>query len=86
MASGTEPTRDMIGSIAAQLMILYDEAKKEKNEDAAQAYSMALNVVRNETKGVKIFFDGPPPILRKVPRASFPEKYADRLSPKHRPK
>lgn len=75
----------MIGSIAAQLMILYDEAMKENEREAAEAYAMALNVVRNETKGVKIFFDGPPPTLRKVPRRQFPDTFVKRLAPKHRP-
>ena len=46
---------------------------------------MALNVVRNETNGVKIFFDGPPPTLRTVPRKSFPEDLEGRLAPMHRP-
>lgn len=80
------PTREMLGSIAAQLMVLYDNAMADGQKEAAEAYAMALNVVRNETKGVKIFFDGPPPTLRTVPRKSFPEDLASRLAPMHRPR
>ena len=76
----------MIGSVAAQLMILYDHAMSEQNEEAARAYAMALNLVRHETKGVKIFFDGPPPTLRQIPQVSFPEELIDRLPPKHQPR
>lgn len=85
MADSKEPTRDMLGSIAAQLMILYDNAMSEDRTEAAEAYAMALNVVRNETEGVKIFFDGPPPTVRTVPRAEFPMELTNRLAPKHRP-
>jgi hypothetical protein len=85
MADSNEPTRDMLGSIAAQLMILYDDAAANDRSAAADAYAMALNVVRNETEGVKIFFDGPPPTLRTVPRKSFPEDLESRLAPMHRP-
>ena len=83
--SETTPTTDMITRIAAQLMVLYDEAINADNPDAAEAYARALNVVRTETNGVRITFDGPSPILRKVPRVPFPEEYVDRLSPAHRP-
>ncbi len=85
MSDENEPTREMLGSIAAQLMILYDDAMGEGRKEAAEAYAMALNVVRNETEGVKIFFDGPPPTLRTVPRKSFPEDLEGRLAPMHRP-
>jgi len=85
MAVEKEPTREMLGSIAAQLMILYDDAASKKEKEKADAYAMALNVVRNETEGVKIFFDGPPPTLRTVPRKAFPEDLAGRLAPMHRP-
>lgn len=85
MADSKEPTRDMLGSIAAQLMILYDDAMSDDREEAAEAYAMALNVVRNETEGVKIFFDGPPPTVRTVPRTEFPKELTTRLAPKHRP-
>ncbi|WP_146110128.1 hypothetical protein [Salinibacter sp. 10B] len=85
MSSSQEPTREMLGSIAAQLMILYDNAMADGQTEAAEAYAMALNVVRNETNGVKIFFDGPPPTLRTVPRKSFPEDLEGRLAPMHRP-
>lgn len=85
MAQSKEPTRDMVCSIAAQLMILYDEAMKEKNTEAAEAYARSLNIVRNETPGVRILFDGPPPTLRQIPRIGFPDDLARRLSPKHRP-
>lgn len=85
MADTQEPSREMLGSIAAQLMILYDDAMADDRREAAEAYAMALNIVRNETKGVKIFFDGPPPTLRTVPRKSFPEDLEGRLAPMHRP-
>lgn len=85
MADETEPTREMLGSIAAQLMILYDDAMADDRTEAADAYAMALNVVRNETGNVKIFFDGPPPTLRTVPRKSFPDDLEGRLAPMHRP-
>jgi hypothetical protein len=85
MADSNAPTREMLGSIAAQLMILYDDAVSDDRTEAAEAYAMALNVVRNETDGVAISFDGPPPTLRTVPRRSFPEDLAGRLSPAHRP-
>lgn len=85
MTDSDQPTRDMITSIAAQLMILYDDAMSKKNKDAARAYATAINVVRNQTKGVKITFNGPPPTLRSIPRISFPKELESRLSPKHRP-
>lgn len=85
MADSKDPTREMLGSIAAQLMILYDDAAADGRSAAAEAYAMALNVVRNETDGVEISFDGPPPTLRTVPRRSFPADLAERLSPVHRP-
>ena len=85
MSDETQPTREMLGSIAAQLMILYDDAMSDGRKEAADAYAMALNVVRNETDGVKIFFDGPPPTLRTVPRKEFPDDLEDRLAPMHRP-
>ena len=85
MADEREPTCEMLGSIAAQLMILYDDAMANDRPEAAEAYAMALNVVRNETNGVKIFFGGPPPTLRTVPRTSFPERLEERLAPLHRP-
>lgn len=75
----------MVTSIAAQLMILYDQAMSEKNPEAARAYALALNLLRRETKGVKISFDGPPPTLRRIPTVHFPEDLADRLPPKYRP-
>jgi hypothetical protein len=86
MASSGEPTREMLSSIAAQLMILYDEAMKEQRPDVAEAYARALNVVRNETPGVRITFDGPPPTLRQIPRIGFPDELVSRLAPPHRPK
>lgn len=85
MADQTESSRKMLGSIAAQLMILYDDAMADDRQDAAEAYALALNVVRNETDGVNILFDGPPPTLRTVPRKSFPDDLEDRLAPIHRP-
>jgi hypothetical protein len=85
MAESNAPTREMLSRIAAQLMILYDEAMNDKNKEAAQAYARSLNILRTETKGVTITFDGPPPILRKVPRLPFPDDYIHRLSPRHRP-
>jgi hypothetical protein len=85
-ASSKDPTREMLSSIAAQLMILYDEAMKERRPDVAEAYARALNVVRNETPGVRITFDGPPPTLRQIPRVTFPENLVHRLAPPHRPR
>lgn len=85
MASSKQPSSDMITSIAAQLMILYDHAMSEKNTEAAKAYALALNLLRRETKGIKISFDGPPPTLRRIPQVYFPEDLVDRLPPKHRP-
>jgi len=85
MASSKKTTSDMVTSVAAQLMILYDHAMAEKNTEAAEAYALALNLLRRETKGIKISFDGPPPTLRRIPQAYFPEELADRLPPKHRP-
>jgi len=79
------PTRQMLVRIVAQLMVLYDDAVSSDRREAAQAYAMALNVVRNETKGVTISFDGPPPTLRGIPTIRMPERLADRLAPKHRP-
>lgn len=85
MTDSGQSTEDMMTSIAAQLMILYDDAMNKREKDAAKAYAMAINVVRNQTKGVKISFNGPPPTLRSIPRISFPEDLKSRLSPKHRP-
>lgn len=85
MADSKEPTSEMLGSIAAQLMILYDDAMSDGRTEAADAYAMALNIVRNETEDVKIFFGGPPPTVRTVPRTEFPKELMDRLAPKHRP-
>lgn len=79
------PTRSMLVRIAAQLMILYDDAMTNDRKEAAEAYAMALNVVRNETDGVKITFDGPPPTLRGIPTIDFPERLEERLAPNHRP-
>jgi hypothetical protein len=85
MADSAESPSKMLGSIAAQLMILYDDAVTDDRSEAAEAYAMALNVVRNESEGVEIVFDGPPPTVRTVPRKSFPENLAERLAPMHRP-
>jgi hypothetical protein len=85
MATTKEPTRDMLASIAAQLMILYDEAMKRGDQDVAEAYARSLNIVRNETPGVRISFGGPPPTLRQIPRVAFPQTLFKRLAPKHRP-
>jgi len=85
MASSKKKTSDMITSVAAQIMILYDHAMTEKNTEAAHAYALALNLLRRETRGIKISFDGPPPTLRRIPEAYFPEDLAERLPPKHRP-
>jgi hypothetical protein len=79
------PTRQMLTRIAAQLMILYDDAMSDDRKEAAQAYARALNVVRDETPGVKITFDGPPPTLRGIPTKDFPEDLAQRLAPHLRP-
>ena len=79
------PTRDMMVRIAAQLMILYDDAMSNGQKEAADAYAMALNVVRSETKGVPISFNGPPPTLRGIPTKEFPDELAQRLAPPHRP-
>jgi hypothetical protein len=75
----------MLIRIAAQLMILYDDASSEGETEAAEAYAMALNVVRNETPGVKITFDGPPPTLRGIPTRGGPEERAGRRGPPQRP-
>jgi hypothetical protein len=85
MAESDDPTSTMLSRIAAQLMVLYDEAMNEKNREAAEAYARALNILRTETGDVRITFDGPPPILRKVPKIPFPDEHRHRLSPKHRP-
>ncbi len=85
MGATKEPTRDMLASIAAQLMILYDEAMKRGDRDVAEAYARSLNIVRNETPGVRISFDGPPPTLRQIPRVAFPQNLLKRLAPTHRP-
>jgi hypothetical protein len=85
MAESDDPTPTMLSRIAAQLMVLYDEAMNEKNREAAEAYARALNILRTETREVRITFDGPPPILRKVPKIPFPDKHRHRLSSKHRP-
>jgi len=79
------PTRRMLIRIAAQLMILYDDASSDGRKDASEAYAMALNVVRDETPGVKITFDGPPPTLRGIPTKDFPNELAERLAPQQRP-
>lgn len=86
MADETPSTREMLGSIAAQLMVLYDDALAKGRPEAAKAYAMALNIVRRESGSVQIRFDGPPPTLRSVPRMSFPEDLDGRLSPVHRPR
>jgi len=86
MPASEEPTCEMLSTVAAQLMILFDEAMKAGDRDVAEAYARALNIVRNETDGVRITFDGPPPTLRPVPRVGFPESLAKRLAPSHRPK
>lgn len=75
----------MLTRIAAQLMILYDDAMSDDRKEAAEAYAMALNVVRDETPGVKITFDGPPPTLRGIPTKDFPEDLVERLAPRQRP-
>lgn len=85
MSDADDPTPEMLGRIAAQLMILYDDAVTDGRSEAAEAYAMALNVVRNETGDVEIVFGGPPPTLRTVPRKSFPDDLAGRLAPMHRP-
>ena len=85
MAESDDPTPTMLSRIAAQLMVLYDEAMNEKNREAAEAYARALNILRTETRDVRITFDGPPPILRKVPKIPFPDEHCHRLSPNHRP-
>lgn len=79
------PTREMMVRIAAQLMILYDDAMSDDRKEAAEAYAMALNVVRSETKGVPITFNGPPPTLRGIPTKELPDELAQRLAPQHRP-
>lgn len=76
---------EMLGRVAAQLMILYDDAMADDRNEAANAYAMALNVVREETTGVTISFDGPPPTLRRIPKKDFPKDLEGRLAPKHRP-
>jgi hypothetical protein len=86
MDDETSPTSEMLGRIAAQLMVLYDDAMTRGRSDAAEAYAMALNVVRAESRDVQIRFGGPPPTLRTVPRKSFPEELEGRLSPMHRPR
>jgi len=85
MADSDDATSQMLGSIAAQLMILYDDAVTDDRTEAAEAYAMALNVLRNESDGVEIVLDGPPPTVRTVPRKTFPEDLAERLAPIHRP-
>ncbi len=80
-----DPTRQMLTRIAAQLMVLYDEAMSDDRKEAAEAYAMALNVVRDETPGVKITFDGPPPTLRGIPTKDFPEDLVERLASKQQP-
>jgi hypothetical protein len=79
------PTRQMLVRIVAQLMVLYDDAVSNDRREAAKAYTMALNVVRNETEGVTISFDGPPPTLRGIPTVEFPDPLKERLAPQHRP-
>jgi hypothetical protein len=78
--------REMMVRIAAQLMILYDDAMSTDRKEAARAYAMALNVVRNESEGVTISFNGPPPTLRGIPERDFPDELAQRLAPPHRPR
>lgn len=85
MAGQTKFTRGMLASISAQLMILYDDAVGDDRPEAAEAYALALNVVRNETNGINIAFDGPPPTIRTAPRKSFPDDLEDCLAPMHRP-
>lgn len=85
MSDSKAPTREMVVRIAAQLMVLYDDAKQNKNAKAARAFAQALTVLRNETKGVKIRFDGPPPTLRRIPPTPFPEELCKRLAPSFRP-
>lgn len=85
MADEKTPPRDALASMAAQLMVLYDDAMANGRSEAAEAYAMALNIVRNESGSIPIRFGGPPPILRTVPRKSFPEELEGRLSPMHRP-
>ncbi len=75
----------MLVRIAAQLMVLYDDAVSDDRREAAEAYAMALNVLRDETEGVTISFDGPPPILRGIPTIDFPERLNEQLPPSHRP-
>ncbi len=75
----------MFVRIAAQLMVLYDDAMSNDRREAAQAYAMALNVLRNETEGIPISFDGPPPTLRGIPTVDFPEQLEEQLAPQYRP-
>lgn len=75
----------MLVRIAAQLMVLYDDAMSNDRGEAARAYAMALNILRNETEGVPISFDGPPPTLRGIPTVDLPERLNERLAPTYRP-
>ncbi len=75
----------MIARVAAQLLVLYDEAIEADYPEAAKAFALAFNLVRNETRGVKVSFGGPPPVLRQVPRMDFPDALAERLPPHLRP-
>lgn len=77
---------DMLARIAAQLLVLYDEAASTEQIEAARAYAHAFNIVRNETRGVRISFGGPPPVLRQVPRLATPEVLTERLPPHLRPR
>lgn len=86
MSTENAPTSEMLGRMAAQLMVLYDDALTEGRTEAAQAYAMSLNVLRNESVSVPIRFGGPPPTLRTVPRLHFPDELKERLSPVHRPR
>jgi hypothetical protein len=62
----------MLGRIAAQLMVLYDDAMANGRTAAAEAYAMALNVVRNESGDVPIRFGGPRPRSARSPARPFP--------------
>jgi len=79
-------TGALLGRMAAQFMVLYDDAMANGRTEAAEAYAVALNVVRHESGDVSIRFGGPPPTLRKVPRKAFPKDLEGRLAPMHRPR
>jgi hypothetical protein len=80
------PVPEMLARIAAQLLVLYDEALNADREEEARAYAQAFNVLRDETRGVRITFGGPPPVLRKVPRLPPPPSLVRRLPPHLRPR